>query len=259
MSAERVKLVYSSIGNKNSEITLIFLHGSSMTKEGMMPVAEGFIQYNCIVFDLTAHGESLGEEPAEIKTFAEDVENSILQLQRNNIIGKKIVLLGYSMGGAITCEIALRKRIKLSGIVLLSSGADLNSYTPLVDDLKAMPIDNFVVADVFPALFGIDTPEINKKIITEHFNSTKVSDEISYRDLMVSNGYNHLQECKNIDIPALLVQGSDDKIVLPMAAVATWKEIQNSELLMVPYKGHALIFEDKELITGKILSFIEKL
>ena len=44
-----------------------------------------------------------------------------------------------------------------------------------------------------------------------------------------------------------------------MAAVATWKEIQNSELLMVPYKGHALIFEDKELITGKILSFIEKL
>ena len=76
---------------------------------------------------------------------------------------------------------------------------------------------------------------------------------------MTSNRYNKLVECEKIDIPALIVQGNDDKIVLPMAAVKTWMAIPGSELLMVPYKGHAAMIEDKELVKEKILSFVTKL
>ena len=76
---------------------------------------------------------------------------------------------------------------------------------------------------------------------------------------MVSNSYNRLEECKNIDVPTLFVHGNDDKIVLPTAAIETWKVIPNSELLMLPYKGHAAIIEDAETVKKKILSFVEKL
>ena len=141
-------LSYKQIGNKNSKCTLVFLHGSTMTKEGMLPFAENFIEHNCIVVDLTAHGESSGEEPKEIKTFAEDVEETILKLQQDEIIGKNVVVLGYSMGGAITCEIALRKKIELSGIVILSSGGDLSNHTPLVDQLKSVPVEEFHAAEL---------------------------------------------------------------------------------------------------------------
>ena len=252
-------LSYKQIGNKNSKCTLVFLHGSTMTKEGMLPFAENFIEHNCIVVDLTAHGESSGEEPKEIKTFAEDVEETILKLQQDEIISKNVVVLGYSMGGAITCEIALRKKIELSGIVILSSGGDLSNHTPLVDQLKSVPVEDFHAADIFDTLFGTDTPEEEKKIIIEAFDSTKVSDEIGYADLMVSNSYNRLEECKNIDVPTLFVHGNDDQIVLPTAAIETWKIIPNSQLLMVPYKGHAAIIEDAETVKKKILSFVEKL
>ncbi|MBQ6887715.1 MAG: alpha/beta hydrolase [Lachnospiraceae bacterium] len=259
MSSERVMLAYKQIGDSNSEIALVFLHGSTMTKEGMMPVAESFTKYNCIAFDLTAHGESAGEEPYEITSFAEDVEYTVAQLQQKNIIGEKVVLLGYSMGGAITCEVALRKKLKLAGMVLLSSGADLNNYTPLVDELKKMPMEEFKSESIFSYLFGTDTPEEVQNMVTELLNATKVADEIGYGDLMTSNRYNKLVECEKIDIPALIVQGNDDKIVLPMAAVKTWMAIPGSELLMVPYKGHAAMIEDKELVKEKILSFVTKL
>lgn len=46
--------------------------------------------------------------------------------------------------------------------------------------------------------------------------------------------------------------GCEDKIVLSPAAIETWKQIPDSQLLMVPYGGHALIFEDGKLISRKI-------
>ena len=168
-------------------------------------------------------------------------------------------MLGYSMGGAITCEIALRKKIHLAGIVLLSSGADLNSYTPLVDGLKQIPAEQFDSGAIFSYLFGSDTSQEAKDKIVEIFDSTKVSNEIGYGDLMASNQYNRLFECQKIDIPTFLVQGNDDQIVLPEAAVATWRTIPNSQLFMIPYKGHAAIYEEQKLVTDKIKDFLGKL
>ncbi|MBO5033440.1 MAG: alpha/beta hydrolase [Lachnospiraceae bacterium] len=260
MSNGRIMLKYKQTGNSSSETTLIFLHGSTMTKESMLPVAEGFPQYNCIVFDLTAHGESEGEEPYEVAGFLEDLEYSVEQLQQAGVAGEKVVLLGYSMGGAITCEAALRKKLKLAGIVLMGSGADLSSHTPLVDGLKGLPASEFKTAALYSCLFGTDTPEEDQRAITELFASTKTAEEeTGYGDLMASNRYNRLADCGAIDIPVLMVQGNDDRVVLPAAAVETWKAIPGSELLMIPYKGHAAIFEDKELVRDKVQSFVEKL
>lgn len=250
-------LAYKRIGNEKSETTLVFLHGSTMSKEGLLPLAAEIKDYNCIVFDLTAHGQSDGEEPEQISVFAGDVEYSIKQLQQQKIASERIILLGYSMGGAITCEVAIRKNVELAGIVLLSSGGDLNSYTPLVDQLKEMPAEQFRTEDILDALFGAETSEADRKRISDLFATTKVPDIIGYGDLMASNRYNNLQACKEITVPALMVHGSDDKIVLPMAAIETWKTIENSELLMIPYKGHGVIYEDLYLVRDKIISFVK--
>lgn len=252
-------LSYRQIGNQQSNVTLVFLHGSTMTKEGMLPFAEGFTDYNCIVFDLTAHGESDGPEPEEIAVFAEKVEQSIQELQRQHVVGEKVVMLGYSMGGAITAEVAIRKKTALLGMVFLSSGADLKNHTPLVDGLKQISPEQFAVNDILDALFGSDTSKEEKDVIAERFAATSVANEIGYGDLMASNKYDRLSECGMIEIPALLVQGNDDRIVLPEAAIETWKKIPDSQLLMIPYKGHAVIFEQQKLVTEKITEFLQKL
>lgn len=250
-------LAYIRSGKEDADKTLVFLHGSTMTKEGMYPLAKEFFMYNCVVFDLTAHGQSQGEEPADIAQFAQNVEDSIQQLQKRKIIQGRIILLGYSMGGAITCEIAIHRNIELEGIVILSSGGNLKDYTPLVDDLKQLPVEEFKSVDVFPALFGKDTKEHEKNQIIKLFTDTSVADTIGYGDLMVSNAYDELDRCQEIQVPALFVHGSDDRIVLPMAAIQTWKRVDNSELLVIPFKGHAAIYEDTKTVKEKILAFIQ--
>ena len=76
---------------------------------------------------------------------------------------------------------------------------------------------------------------------------------------MISNAYDRIAEAKEIDCPALLVHGCEDTIVLPSAAIETWKAIENSQMLMVPYGGHALIFEDSALVAEKIKEFVQRL
>lgn len=252
------QLAYRQTGNAGSSMTLVFLHGSTMTKEGMLPLAQQFGDYNCVTFDLTGHGESGGEEPTQVWQFAEAVEDSLLQLQKEHIVTDRIILLGYSMGGAITCEVAYRKKAALTGIVILSSGANLKDYTPLVDDLKRMPAEQFRTDDILSYLFGADTPQADVERITRQFVQTKVPDVTGYGDLMASNRYDHWEVCGEITIPVLLVHGSEDQIVLPMAAVETWRRIKGSELLMIPYKGHGAIYEDTELVRDKILSFVRQ-
>lgn len=250
------ELKYVQIGDKSSSISLVFLHGSTMTKEGMLPLAEMFPQFNCISFDLTAHGESGGELPKEISDLSKAVETSIFALQINKVIGEKIILLGYSMGGAIVFDIAKRKMIDLMGMVILSSGADLKNYTPLVDGLKGMLPEQFKTSDIIQYLFGKDTPEEEQKKIGDRFLQTKSEDLTGYNDLMISNAYNQLDKCSEINIPTLLVHGSDDTIVLPSAGMETWKQIKDSEMLILPYKGHAAIFEDTKVVSNKINEFV---
>lgn len=252
-------LAYQQLGNQESGYTLVFLHGATMTKAGMVLFAEQFKEYNCIVFDLPAHGESQEKEPKDIKGFAKRVEYSLEALQKEGKVREKLIIMGYSMGGSITCEIALRKKIVIEGMVLLSTGANLNQYTPLVDELKKRPKQAFDSAEFFQYAFGADTTEEQKEMIIDCLNKTKVSDEIGYEDLIVANQYNRISQIKQLQIPAIIVHGNDDQIILPMSAIDLLTNLSKSELLMLPYRGHTALFEETDLIVGKVKSFIEKI
>ena len=80
---------------------------------------------------------------------------------------------------------------------------------------------------------------------------------VGYGDLMASNRYDNLEACQEILVPALMVHGNNDRIVLPTAAVETWKKIKGSQLLMIPNKGHGAIYEDTGLVRDKVISFIK--
>ncbi|MBQ3600426.1 MAG: alpha/beta hydrolase [Lachnospiraceae bacterium] len=252
-------LVYRQFGKRDSGYSLIFLHGSTMKKESMLPIVEWFQEYNCIVPDLSHHGESSGNMPASIEDIARDVEETIANLQRENIVQGKVVLLGYSMGGAITYEVALRNKVKVDGIVFLSSGADLKHHTPLVEQLKNISSKRFSTKNIVDYLFGTLAGEQEQEEISRMFLENSVENQTGYNDLMISNAYDRLEDVKEIQVPTLLVHGCDDKIVLPSAAIDTWKQIADSQLLMVPYGGHALIFENPALVSQRVKGFVERI
>lgn len=252
-------LSYLRRGNKKSKITIILIHGALMTKEGMLPIADALEDYNCILLDLTEHGTSPGFEPEDISGFARDVELTVHALKKQGILTEKQIFLGYSMGGAVVCEIAKRKNVWIDGMIMLSTGADLSKYTPLIDEIKKRPASEFSAVDLFKHAFGQDSTEEQKTQIMDALDKTKVSDQLGYQDLLLVSKYNKLHELKNIDIPTLIVHGDEDKVIKVDAALGLYRQLNNSELVILPYRGHTLIYEETDIIKDKLCSFVKKI
>ena len=86
-----------------------------------------------------------------------------------------------------------------------------------------------------------------------------VSSEIGYNDLMISNAYDYLDRGKEVEWPVLIVHGNEDAIILPEAAIQTWQAIEKSQLLLVPYGGHALIYEDSKVVADAVKRFLQNI
>lgn len=251
-------IAYEQVGNIESPYTLLFIHGAAMTKAGMVPIAECFKQYNCIVVDLPSHGESTGNIPKDITGYVEYVEALIQELTSQGQISSHLTVVGYSMGGAITYELALRKKIKIDRMVILSSGADLADTTPLVDKVIEETKEKFNAIDFFVYAFGQNTTEEQKAIILDMLNQTKVDDAIGYEDLAICKKYNKLNQAVDIKIPTIIIHGNDDQIVLPISGMNLRKYIKDSVLVMLPYRGHTAIFEEPGFVVEKIEDFFAK-
>lgn len=251
------KIAYRQVGNKKSEFTLIFIHGATMTGNGLLPLAKSFMNYNCIVIDLPGHGYSVGETKYSVEEFAKSVDLFLMELLCKKIISNHITLIGYSMGGSISFELALKKREEYKRMIILSSGANPIKYTPLIDDMKKQPKEKFNSSEFMKHGFGVNTNDEQKNFLLTILNKTKVDDSIGYTDLVAAGAYNKIEKASEVLIPTLIFAGDEDEIILPQCEMDLWKELKNASIVIVPFYGHTVIFEKIEYLISVMNDFFK--
>lgn len=250
------KLYYYQLGDTSSPYTMVFVHGATMTGEGLRPLASALDQYNCIVVDLPGHGKSVGDTQHSVEDFTDRIQYLIEQLVVEKVATDHVIMMGYSMGGCISLELAFRKVSAVKRVIILSSGADMKGNLPLIDPLHDIPFEEFNVADVFKALFGRNTKEQDRERIIEHYMTTRTEDKICYTDLIAAGRYDRLDGLKDVSIPTLAICGDEDIVVTVGRALAIRDQVKDSALCIVPYCGHGLYMEEPELVVTAINDFI---
>jgi pimeloyl-ACP methyl ester carboxylesterase len=180
-----------------------------------------------------------------------------VELLLRSIVEGPFVIVGYSLGGAIAMELALRESHDLSGIVLLATGARLR-VNPLVirlyeaacesaGELPAMP----------PAAFeeGVDPRLIEEA--AEHRLLTPV--ETAAADWHACDGFDRMQMVHRIEVPALIVGGSEDVLAPPKFTEFLAGTIVENEVHMLPGAGHMMVMERVTEIASLIASFASRL
>ena len=106
-------------------IRFVFPHAPvrPVTLNGGMPMRAWFD-----LLDLDRQGR---QDEVGIRASAEQVEALIRQENARGIVSERIVLAGFSQGGAIALHLGLRRPEGLAGIMALST------YLPLADSLRA--------------------------------------------------------------------------------------------------------------------------
>jgi pimeloyl-ACP methyl ester carboxylesterase len=171
------------------------------------------------------------------------------------LVLRDVVLLGFSMGGWVAAEIAVRNTTRLAKLILVGAVG-----------IKPGDRDKRDIADIF----GLPGPEVvtllfhdpsrgpNLAAMTDEQLTVLAADRIAHA-LYTWDPYMHnpklLQRLHRIDVPTLLIWGASDRFVPVAYAEAYRTLIPGATLSVVPEAGHLPQVEQPDLFLHHVLSF----
>lgn len=262
-SFDGTKIYYETGGHSQEE--LLFLHGLGGDLTAWDKEREYFQKkgYKTIAVDLRGHGMSQrpnNQSDYDIKNFAKDIIELIKIEKLNNFY-----LIGHCFGGmvAITTEALYHPSIK--GLILV----DTNYKRPVWSEIVA---SNVLLEKIFNLLlqkspvFGNpshadyskfkNTGDFDpKRIFSDVFHTTLKGYLLATNSLMEFDASSLLQK---INVPTLVIEGSEDHIFPPDVAKNLHERIKTSELKFIPKANHILIINNPKELSKSIEEFVEK-
>ena len=169
----------------------------------------------------------------------------------------EVMVVGFSIGGWIAAELAVRDTTRLSSIVLVDAVgiqveghtiANVFSLTP--DELLALSFHN-------PAAFRIDPTTLSPEqvaVTAANFQALKVYDQGQ------GMGDPKLRRrLARVRIPALVVWGESDGIVDPDYGRAYARSLPNARFTLIPEAGHLPQIEQPERLLTLVWEFADSI
>jgi pimeloyl-ACP methyl ester carboxylesterase len=218
--------------------------------------------------DLRGYGKSRTSEDFAIAAHLDDLEALLdrLQIQR-------CLVLGWSLGGIMAMELALRRPEQVTGLILIATAAYPRSDHPrisqwdniftgvagLLNGLKPgwqWNIDTFGRRSLFRHLIQQHTPQAYKYLARAALPAYLLTSGAAHRALNTAlrQGYNRLPALAEINCPCLVMAGAQDRHIIPAASLETAQNLKDSEWICYPNTAHLFPWE----IPQQVLSDIDR-
>ncbi len=219
--------------------SLLFIHGSG-GNHSLWSYQYGKLhkKYNIVAVNLPGHGSSDGNGEKDVPRYCDWIKTmlSVLDL-------KDVILIGHSLGAAITLQFAISHPQDIVGMVCIGGGMKMPVNSVFLDFLKTNP----------PQLPAEITEMICKFSLAKE-NRTKLSDplqksitqskvEVMYGDLLACNELDLTPHTGKIRLPALIICGAEDKMTPPDLSRQLAANVKNAQLEIIEGAGHMVMLE----------------
>lgn len=219
-----------------------------------------------IRYDNRDVGRSTTYEPGQPKyTFEDMADDAVRVLDAYEI--SRAHILGMSMGGMLTQMIALRHPERVMTITLLSTSNFASHLPPMeeqvmdffsnmgdIDWTDESSVVQFTM-DKSRILVGSKHPFNEKKMEVlarkEFARSNNVASMNNHA--LLAGGESYLTRTSEINVPALVIHGTEDPIIPFEHGQYLAKEIPGAVLLSLEGTGHELHFDDWDLIIESVV------
>ncbi|MGN0145180.1 MAG: alpha/beta fold hydrolase [Clostridium sp.] len=237
-------MIYDSIkGNGKSDILLLFVHGSGCNKKFLRYLAEQFPNYDRLLVDLPGHGDDKSTDYS-YKNYINSLVDFIGEYN-----DRKVVVLGHSLGGTLTIDIASRNLQNVIAAVSLSGGASFpdmikEDFMNLIHEGKCPPECLIPYAD-------LQYPQVVKAM------ETIEPEHVIVNDFLIDEKVDITSQLEDIKTPLLLVTGGDDTLVkYEYSHLVYLKARKYSTLLAIPGFKHMLCLACNDVIVPALEKFI---
>ncbi len=247
-----IKIFYEDItGFTPQKPTALLIHGacqSSSNWEFQHNFFQAYNKFNALAIDLPGHGKSQGKGFTSIRHYA----NFVFAFTEAMKI-KDTVLIGHSMGGRI-CQILLADhKDKVLGAVLAGTGLRIR-VTKAVFNILVNDFEGFCKIATKNSFSARTPSEIKQKFYNRLLSTNK---ESCINDMIACNEFDTRKEMEGIDVPCLVVAGSEDILAPPRHSIELKKKLPNSKLVIMKECGHFMMLEQPEIFNKHLKEFLD--
>ncbi|RPI51265.1 MAG: alpha/beta fold hydrolase [Acidobacteria bacterium] len=243
---------------------VVFLHAfplqAAMWESTLGAIPDG---WRAIAPDYRGFGQTPlpDSDRSTLSDFAGDV---IDLLDRLEIV--QAAVIGCSMGGYVLFEIlkSAPRYVSAAGLVSTRPGADSEEGRrgrEKMIDLVIREGAEAVASQMVPKLLGAttqnDRPDLTKHVRNLIVENPREGIKTAVKAMMERADSTSL--LGKIDVPALIVHGTEDTLIPPSEAEGMHKAMRNAQLELMPFSGHLPNLEQSAPFDGILWQFLNKL
>jgi len=231
--------------------TIVFVHGATASHMMWIPQLVHFRkEYNTIAVDLPGHGLSPGPAFKTVSGYADFVLAAADALK----IGR-FILVGLSMGGAISQQIALNAPDRLIALVLMSTGVRLRVMPELFKTIR----ENWPgFIELFPS-FALSKNASKIVIEASKQELRKMTPSVAECDFYACDAFDVKEKVKGIKLTTLIVSASEDVLTPPKYSDYLSGQIAGSRLVRIENAGHVVNLEKPQEVNKVLEEFFNQL
>ncbi|AUB41093.1 Lysophospholipase, alpha-beta hydrolase superfamily [Nostoc flagelliforme CCNUN1] len=228
-------------------------------------------RYKTFAPDLRGYGKSRWNGNFTMNDHLTDLE---ALLDRFEI--EKCLLLGWSLGGILAMELALRLPERITGLILVATAAKPrgshppitwqdNLYTgvaALINYIKPSwqwNIDTFGKRSLFRYLIQQHTSTAYNYIATAavpaYLQTSRAATRALYSE--IQSGYNRLLDLQQIECPSLVLAGDQDRHITSSSSLETAQHLNNSQWRCYHNTAHLFPWEIPQQVLNDIDHWLE--
>jgi pimeloyl-ACP methyl ester carboxylesterase len=224
--------------------SLLLLHGSGATHKVWRQQQN--LGYHMVALDLPGHGNS-GFKPCASVAEAALVSATVLERLQ---LSRPVVVMGHSLGAAVALHLALYYPQLLNGLILVGGGARLRVLPAALHSLARGEADpNFL-----RIAFSPSAPAQLVEAELQNYSSCSLS--TLYSDLTCCDQFDLSPQLNQIDLPALIMVGHDDRLTPVKYAQFLQNNLPRAQLAVIEKAGHYVMLEQPQQVNEHVVNFM---
>lgn len=248
---------YDSQDNRGSEDVLVLMHGTSGTTASHFGFLFPILSAKQRVLSVDWSQSESGDAPLEIEDFVAQVVGVIEQV----VPGRRVMLLGYSLG-AVAAAVLAARHPELVGRLILVSGwikTDLqqilrnNVWMALHQSGNAAAIRDYTMFCAYggPYLASKTSSDVQPELDRMTF------DELGTRQMVLNRSIDIVDDAHRIVAPTLVIGCTHDQMVPIRHQKALFGAIADARFAEIP-TGHAVVFERPSELCHHVQRFLDE-
>jgi pimeloyl-ACP methyl ester carboxylesterase len=258
------KLAYDEVTPPNPKGTILLLTGLASKRLGWYKQLNYFGQfYRTIALDHRDTGDS--DYVTDAYTNADQADDAAALLKALGIA--KANVIGISMGGFITLQLAIRHPELVEKVVLVATSSGGETHTRPSDEMMATLVERptniepgeLAIAS-YTSIMGqgfLDNNPNERNMVAEIARYKPQKPEAYFRQLQACMSHDSTGGLANLKMPVLVVHGDYDPLVPYANGQYLAAHIPGAKFITYPQVGHIPIIEVADQFNQDVLDFLE--